>query len=323
MNLRQMTGLGGSNSAEKKPPELPNPERVLTLVVEGTAMGVPEVDAETYKVFRANVAKLALQLPDRLPEDEKLAQIRLVMREYDNYRKRSETELRSRTTEWRATVSLVFRELLRSLGIDASAANPSKLLRTLASTTSAQDAQELRLGLETFLHPNGAESSPAEASKFRTADHSTETDNAAGLPGGGRAVEHVKRLMESGDKAFIVLFRLSCLNMINQRFGPEAVEDCLMAVSAFLTQSLNSEDAIYHWSDSSLLAILQGRANEQILTAELDRIAMQNRETSVNIGGRATVLRIPITFDLTPIERLKTADDLYKITLLTTRGKTR
>jgi GGDEF domain-containing protein len=111
--------------------------------------------------------------------------------------------------------------------------------------------------------------------------------------------------------------------MINQRFGPEAVEDCLMAVSAFLTQSLNSDDAIYHWSDSSLLAILQGRANDQILTAELERIAMQNRETSVNIGGRATMLRIPITFDLTPIERLKTADDLYKITLLTTSGRTR
>jgi hypothetical protein len=60
MNLRQMTGLGGSSSAEKKAAELPNPERVLTLVVEGAALGVPEVDVETYKEFRANVAKLAL-----------------------------------------------------------------------------------------------------------------------------------------------------------------------------------------------------------------------------------------------------------------------
>ena len=69
MNLRQMTGLGGANSTEKKAIELSNPERVLTLGVEGTARGVPEVDVETYKEFRANVAKLALQLPDRLPEE--------------------------------------------------------------------------------------------------------------------------------------------------------------------------------------------------------------------------------------------------------------
>jgi GGDEF domain-containing protein len=323
MNLRQMTGLGASNSTDKRPVELPNPERVLTLVVEGTALGVPEIDVESYREFRANVAKLSLQLPDRLPEEEKLAQMRLVLREFENYRSRSEAELRNRTTEWRAVVSFLFRELLGNLGIDASAPNPSGLILNLAGVTTAQSAQEFHDGLEAFLHPTGADSAPAEASHFRTADHSTANLNASGLRGGGSAIEHVKRLLESGGNAFIVLFRLSCLNMVNQRFGPEAVDDCLMAVSAFLTQSLHSDDAIYHWSDSSLLAILQGRANDQILTAELERIAMQNRETTVNIGGRATMLRIPITFDVTPIERLKSADDLYKITLLNTSGRTR
>ncbi len=323
MNLRQMTGLGKSKSVEKKAPALPNTDRMLTLVVEGTTLGVPEVDVETYKEFRTNVAKLALQLSDRLPEDEKLAQVRLVLREFENYRSRSETELRNRSAEWRSVVGYLFRELLSSMGIDASAPNPSELIGELAGATTTQDTQELHRRLEAFLHPAGAKSAPAEASQFRGADHSTESDNASGLPGGGSAIEHVKRLLESGDKAFIVLFRLSCLNMINQRFGPEAVEDCLMAVSAFLTQSLNSDDAIYHWSASSLLAILQGRANEQILNAELERIAMQNRETTISLGGRATVLRIPITFDLTPIERLTSADDLYKITLPSASGRTR
>ena len=230
MNLRQIAGLGGSNATEKKPVELPNPERVLTLVVDGAALGVPEVDGGAYPEFRANVAKLALQLPDRLPEEEKLAQVRLVLREFQNYRKSSETELRNRTTEWRAVVSFLLRELLRSLGIDASAPNPSALLRKLAGVTSAQAIQEFHDRLEAFLHPDGAESAPVEASQFRTADHSTANHNAAGLRGGGSAIEHLKRILESGAKAFIVLFRLSCLNMINQRFGPEAVEDCLMAV---------------------------------------------------------------------------------------------
>ena len=323
MNLRQLTGLGSSNSAKQAVVELPNPERVLTLVVEGTARGVPEVDGEAYKEFRDNVAKLALQLPDRLPEEEKLTQVRAVLREFENYRNCSEAEVRNRTTEWRTAVSFLFRELLKTLGIDPSAPNPQKLLQHSANATSAQDVHEYHDQLEAFLHPSGADSAPAEASQFRKADHSTENLNAAGLRGGGSAIEHVKRLMESGTKAFIVLFRLSCLTMINQRFGPEAVEDCLMAVSAFLTQSLHSDDAIYHWSDSSLLAVVVGRANEQILTAELERIAMQNRETSVIIGGRSTMLRIPITFDLTPIERLKGADDLCKITLMTTSGRAR
>jgi hypothetical protein len=45
----------------------------------------------------------------------------------------------------------------------------------------------------------------------------------------------------------------------------------------------------------------------------LQRIAAQNRDTAVTIGGRPIMLRIPLNFELTPIEKLSAADDLYKI----------
>jgi GGDEF domain-containing protein len=291
--------------------------------VKGTALGVPEVDSGLYKEFRSQVATLALQLSDRLPDEEKLAQIRGVLSEFEKYRNHAEAEVRNRTTEWHGLATFLFTELLMSLAIDPSAANPERLLSKIAGVASAANIEDYRQQMELFLHPSGADSAPAEASQFRKADHTTGDDNAAGLRGGGSAIEHLRGIMDRGDKGFIVLFRLSCLNIINQRFGPEAVEDCLMAVAAFLTESLYADDTIYHWSDSSLLAILQGRGNEQILTAELDRIVMQNRETSVKLGGRSTMLRIPLTFDLTPIERLQSAEDLYKITLLTNGGSAR
>ena len=323
MNLKQFATFGQSRPLAESAAELPHPERFLTLVVEGTARGVPEIDSAVYNAFRSSVGKMALQLPDRLPEEEKLEQIRAVVREFDSYRIAGEEELRNRTADWRGLVALLFRDLLKSLGIDASVGKADQLLRKIGCVASAEGIEDLRAQIESFLHPSGENSAPAEASRFQTADYTTANDNAAGLRGGGSAIEHLRQIMEGGDKGFIVLFRLSCLNMINQRFGPEAVEDCLMAVAAFLTQSLHSEDAIYHWSDASLLAIVQGRVNEQILTAELERIAFQNRETSVNLGGRATMLRIPITFDLTPIERLQSADDLLKITLLTNNRSAR
>jgi hypothetical protein len=65
--------------------------------------------------------------------------------------------------------------------------------------------------------------------------------------------------------------------------------------------------------DSSLLAVLQDRTNEQMITIELQRSITQNRETTVNIGGKHIMLLIPITFDLTAINTLRTADDLYKL----------
>ncbi len=316
MGLERITGKSHERAGEQAV-ELANQERYLTLVVEGAARGVPEIDEGTYKQFRDNVARLAMQLPDRLSDEEKLAQIRAVMREFEGYRKTGEEELHNRTSEWRTVASLLFGELLKALGIDGGSGQPDEIARLIAAAASAQKVLDLRERLDLFLHPAGAGSGPLEASHLQAADHSTANDNAAGLRGGGSAVEHVQRVMASGGKGFVVLFRLSCLKMINQRFGPEAVEDCLMAVAAFLTQSLQSDDAVFHWSDSSLLAVLQGRANEQILNAELERIIARNRETSVEIGGRSTMLRIPLSFDVTPIEKLQTADDLRKITLQT------
>src|ERR1039458_5389593 len=93
MNLRQMTAWGQSRPDEEKGPELPNAERFLTLLVKGTALGVPEVDSELYKEFRSQVAKLALQLPDRLPDEEKLAQIRAGLSDFEKSLRRSESQI--------------------------------------------------------------------------------------------------------------------------------------------------------------------------------------------------------------------------------------
>jgi hypothetical protein len=57
MNLRQMAPWGQSHPDEEKGPELQNAERFLTLLVKGTALGVPEVDTGLYKDFRSQVAK--------------------------------------------------------------------------------------------------------------------------------------------------------------------------------------------------------------------------------------------------------------------------
>jgi hypothetical protein len=88
-----------------------------------------------------------------------------------------------------------------------------------------------------------------------------------------------------------------------------------MSVSAFLTNNLRSDDVIYHWSDSSLLAIVEGRASEQILAAELDRIAARNREITIQIGGRKVMLRVPLDYHITPVSSLSTAEDLYKLSM--------
>jgi GGDEF domain-containing protein len=279
----------------------PTVERFLTLLVEGAAAGVPEVEPEAYRGFRSKVEELARRLPDRLPDEEKLALIQSILREFTSYRNGAET-------------AALLGELLANLGVDPASADAVPLVQLAKRLSNAGEINTWREKYNLFLHPlNGK--GPAEdlAARLRTADCSTANDNAAGLRGGGSALEHLRKIMAAEGGGFIVLFRMSCLEVISQRFGPEAVEDCLMAVSAYLTAGLQSSDSIYHWSDSALLAILQGRPNEAILSAELERIMAQNRESSINVAGRTIMLRIPLTFEVTPISRLRSADDLLRI----------
>jgi GGDEF domain-containing protein len=318
MNLRQITPWSKSGLAVEAEAPISTIERTLTLLVEGTALNMPEIDPEDYKAFRGSVGRLALQLPDRLPEDDQLALIRTILHEFENYRKLSEAAIKERAAAWRGLVIMLFRDLLASLGMGSESPEARVLGREIAGLASGEQLRDWRARVEAFLHPPDAEGRALGLASLKAADRSTANDNAAGLRGGGSAVEHLSKIMERGGAGFIVLIRLSCLEVINQRFGKEAVEDCLMAVSAFLTASLHSDDAIYHWSDSSLLAILQGRPSEQILAAELQRIASQNRDSSINVAGRTIMLRIPLAFELTPISRLRTADDLYRLSTQST-----
>lgn len=294
--------------------ELPNDARCLTLLTEGVAASVPEVGTEIYRNFRTNIEKLSRRIPDRLPDEEKLALIRSILHEFEAYRTSAETALREQQAAWRAAASALLDELFASLGVDKASTGAVPLRQGVKKLATGGEIGGWQQQVNLFLHPlDGKGPADELAARLRAADHSTENDNAAGLRGGGAAVEHLRRIIGMSGDGFIVLFRLSCLDVVSQRFGPEAVEDCLMAVSAYLTSGLQNNDAIYHWSDSTLLAILQGRPNETLLMAELERILAQNRESSINVAGRTIMLRIPLNFEIKPISQFRTAEDLLRV----------
>jgi len=313
MDLRQMAGLGRSPSSAKGESSPAALERSLTLLVEGMAQHVPEIDAHSYKELRERVAQLALKIPDRLPEDDKLELIQDVLYEFGRYHDSAELALRERLSAWRALTSKLLDELLVRLGIDSASADAAQLTRRIASLLTVEEIHAFLVLLAEFLRVSKVDGQAAKASSLKVADRTTANDNASGLRGGGAAVEHVKKIMDQGGAGFVVLFQLGLLDVINQRFGVEAVQDSLMAVSAFLTSSLRNDDAIYHWSDSSLLAVLQSPSTVQILTAAMRRIVDNNRDITIQVGGRSVMLRIPLEFDMIPIGMLTSAEDLYKL----------
>ena len=317
MNLKQLAAWGQSRPSGTNEPALQSVERCLIELVEGAAAGVPEIDAESHLAFRSSVDELRRELADRRPDEDKLELIRSILHEFEKHRNGAEAALREQLAAWRKLVKSLLCELLASLAVDSASADAVPLLQLVKRLKTGGEIDAWKGKLDLFLHPlDGKGPAHALAARLKAADCSTANDNAAGLRGAGSAVEHLRKVMADGGDGFIVLFRLNCLEVISQRFGPEAVEDCLMAVSAFLTAGLEGDDTVYHWSDSALLAILRGRYSEYMVTAELDRIISRNRESSINVAGRPIMLRIPLAFEMTPISRLRTADDLLRISAL-------
>ena len=188
--------------------------------------------------------------------------------------------------------------------------SPSESSRTLTSSEEINAYQET---LDEYLRPRRTEGGEAAASAvLKAANLSTNNDTATGLRGGGAAVEQLGKELSRGSSGFVALIRLSCIDMVFERFGMETVEDCLMSVSSQLTADLHNDDNVYHWSDSSLLAILTGRSCEEHVVAELERSSARNRDITVTVRGRVIMLRIPLVFELAPFSRFQCAEDLHK-----------
>lgn len=286
-------------------------DRALTLLVEGAVRQMPQIDVGTYSSFCERVNTLAMQMPDRLPEEEKLQYVKCVLKEFETYQATANAMQRERLISWRTLTSKLLNELFTTLGIEVGSSTARSIISSVAGLNSAEDIAGFITRIREFLHPACPESeTDRPAAQLHRADRTTANDNAAGLRGGGAAVEHVKRLKQRHGKGFIAVFRLSFLDVISERFGIEAVQDCIMAVAAYLTQSLRSVDAVYHWSDMSLMGVLEDRTNPRIAAAELSRITAQNRNIAIDIAGRTVMFRVPIEFELIPIDHFSNAEDL-------------
>jgi hypothetical protein len=313
MKLRQITPWGKQGSVAAAEPSTPGAERSLTQLAEGAASNTLVVDPADFQAFRGKISQLALQMRDGLPDAERVELILSVVREFEQYRKLSDDVMRDRVSAWRTLVSRLLADLLARTGIDPGSADASPLVQRVASLLTGAEINGFLIQLTDFFRLTKSDGRTILASQLTEADRTTANDNAAGLRGGGAAVDHVRKIMERNIGGYSVLFQLNCLDMIGERFGVEAVQDSMMAVSAFLTHSLRSDDAVYHWSDSALLAILQTPVSVPILNTAMRRIVDNNRDITIHIGGRTVMLRIPLEFEITPISQLRTAEDLYKL----------
>src|SRR5271166_5588499 len=78
----------------------------------------------------------------------------------------------------------------------------------LASAVTSEEIQLLRVKLQQLLQRTSAETAARQAELREEQDRSTANDNAAGLRGGGAAIEHVRAMLAANRPGFVGVFRL-------------------------------------------------------------------------------------------------------------------
>ena len=284
----------------------------LARLMEQAVRNVPDVDALSYKSFRSKMSKLVPQLPDAPLDSSDSELMREILHEFAHYHKSAEHAVRDQIAGWRALVGKLLGDLLSKSGIDAASPDAAALAQGVATLLSGEELRGFQVQLTDFLRLQSVHGRHLKAAP--AAVPSASNHNAAGLRDNAAAVEQVRNIQDLSGQGYVVLFFLSSLASIKERYGNEAMQDCLMAVSAFLTRNLRSDDNIYYWNENSLLAILQTSAAETVIKSAIQRIVDNNRDITLQIGTRVVMLRVPLVFEITPIAALQNAEELLEIT---------
>ena len=307
------TGVDGAPGAAER--------RGLGLLVEGVAINQPQIDLSAYRRFRSAILRDSIRLSEPQSETDLLGTIAAIVHEFETYRQESESAVEARQNEWRHLTGMLWNMLAQRDSGDLSSRSAETVAANLASAVTVEEIESLRATLQALFQLASEDHTIRQAIEDEEQDRSTANDNAAGLRGGGAAIEHVRAMLAASRPGYVGFFRLSCLDVVGERFGPEGIQDCLMAVSAFLIQNMRAEDTVYHWSESSLLAVCDRKVREDMVAAELNRVLARNRDFTINIGDRAIMLRIPIELQLFPVNHFESADDLQKLSASRGRGE--
>jgi FixJ family two-component response regulator len=151
-----------------------------------------------------------------------------------------------------------------------------------------------------------------EKSRSETADI-CQWDNyegPTGLPGPTQAREHLTPLIGVDALSYAVLFKLSMLQTVEQRYGEGAAGDYLNSAAHFLTEALQPDDKLFHWGRDVLMGIIRRKISPGALHMEIDRLILSNRGQMMHMNGKNIMISCPIAFDLLPVSQFSTLDDL-------------
>jgi FixJ family two-component response regulator len=140
--------------------------------------------------------------------------------------------------------------------------------------------------------------------------HQDEFDGRTGLPGPSKARSFLEPLLGADNQSYAILLKLSLFPMIEARYGEAAAIDYVKSAVRFLKQALRPEDQLFHWSRDVLMAVARRQISPAALRMEFSRLMSNTQQHIVEANGKRVMVALPLTFDLLPVARFASLDEM-------------
>jgi FixJ family two-component response regulator len=137
-----------------------------------------------------------------------------------------------------------------------------------------------------------------------------EFDGSTGLPGPSKARSFLEPLLGADSQGYTILLKLSLFPMIEERYGEAAAIDYLKSAVRFLKQALRPEDQLFHWSRDVLMAFARRQVSPAAMRMEFSRLMSNTQQHIVEANGKRVMVALPLTFDLLPVARFASLDQM-------------
>jgi CheY-like chemotaxis protein len=200
------------------------------------------------------------------------------------------------------------------------AVNEGNIFRFLTKPSTKEVLVDaINMGLKQYQLVTHERELVKKAQKFEQAKSSWETvdvcqwdnfEGPTGLPGPTQAREHLAPSMGLDPLCFVVLLKIATLQTLEKRYGEDAAGDFLNVTAQFLMQTFRSEDRFFHWERDVLMVVARRNVSAEAVRTEIARLTSVRREHVMEVNGRSIMIASPIAFDLLPVSRFLTFEEM-------------
>lgn len=308
--------------SHKVPPVKPGVDqltlnRCIGLLLEGIRLHVCDEDSPLAAAFSRKMRQLDTQFPLAQNDAERLAIIAAAIESM----RLCHAENAYLVAQAREQSNLLSRLLVAQLAECLSGSRPEAADALLShaaaveTTSGAEPVKILREKLERLLTADELKSEePTAQAKIDLSEEELEAitgDGPTGLRGRAKAKQTLAGACTEGS-CYAVLFRLESRDTVEQQYGADAAQDCLIAVSSYVLQALEGDYQLFHWDTDALLAVYRSTQPLQEVTRDMRLISAARPQQSIRIGDRFVMAGVSIHESVFPIAETANCEDLVR-----------